>query len=159
MTNTDLSVGIIGYEHRYAEDFARLNYEWLEQYFTVEPHDREMLDHPYQYIIQTGGHILFARVDEQIVGTVALIRDGEKACELAKMAVKPNFKGLKIGRKLMDAAIDHARKNGNERIWLESNTGLTPAINLYISAGFRAAPLDPKTPYARCNIRMELKLN
>ncbi|MBV6647761.1 MAG: GNAT family N-acetyltransferase [Cyclobacteriaceae bacterium] len=159
MTQTELQVEIIGYNSQYDKDFARLNYEWLNQYFSVEPHDSEMLDAPYTYIIKPGGWILFAKVDEQIVGTVALIIEDESTFELAKMAVSPSYKGLKIGKKLMEAAINYSKSVDKKRLVLESNTKLTPAINLYISAGFKAAPLNPDTPYERCNIRMVLNLS
>ena len=156
-SNTDLTVEIVGFEDRYANDFARLNYEWLEMYFDVEDHDREMLDAPIDYIIKPGGQIFFAKVDGQIVGTVALIVVDQDTYELAKMGVTPKYKGLKIGKKLMHHAIEEARKAGRKRLVLESNTKLTAAINLYIDSGFKAAPLAC-SPYARCNIRMELKL-
>lgn len=154
---TDLGVKIIGYDERYAADFARLNYEWLEMYFEVEDHDREMLDDPYNYIIKPGGHIFFALVGTEIVGTVALIVEEPDTYELAKMGVTPKYKGLKIGKRLMQHAIDATRKAGKKRLVLESNTKLTTALNLYINSGFKAAPLSC-SPYARCNIRMEMKL-
>ncbi|MEQ8584216.1 MAG: GNAT family N-acetyltransferase [Marinoscillum sp.] len=157
LSNT-ASVQLLDFQEQYASDFARLNYEWLETYFTVEPHDREMLDAPYEYIIQPGGRIFFARVDGEIVGTVALIVETPDTFELAKMGVTPKYKGLKIGKMLMQHAIAEARKAGMKRLVLESNTKLTAALNLYINSGFKVAPLNECSPYARCNIRMELIL-
>lgn len=153
-----MSVQLLDFQQQYAADFARLNYEWLEEYFTVEPHDREMLDAPYEYIIERGGQIFFARVDDAIAGTVALIVEDDDTFELAKMAVAPKYKGQKIGKLLMQHAIEYSRKAGKKRLVLESNTKLTPALNLYINTGFKAAPLNECSPYARCNIRMELVL-
>lgn len=146
------------FEEQFAADFARLNYEWLNAYFTVEPHDTEMLDHPKTYILDKGGEIFFAKLGEEVVGTVALIVETEDIYELAKMAVNPDHRGLKIGQKLIDEAIAYSRAKGMKRVVLESNTKLTPAINLYIKNGFKAAPLNACSPYARCNIRMELML-
>jgi len=151
-------ITVIPFESPYSADFARLNYEWLEKYFTVEPHDREMLDAPESYIIESGGQIFFAKLGEEIVGTVALIYENEESYELAKMAVSPDYQGLKIGQLLMEHAIQYSREQGKKSIVLESNTKLTPAINLYIKNGFKAAPLNEGSPYARCNIRMELVL-
>lgn len=156
-SNANLTVEIIEYDDRFAADFARLNYEWLEAYFEVEAHDREMLDAPSEYIIKPGGSIFFARVNEEIAGTFALIREDAETFELAKMGVTAKYQGLKIGKKLIQHAIDFGRKAGMKRLVLESNTKLIPAINLYISSGFKAVPLSC-SPYARCNIRMELKL-
>ncbi|MEO0433444.1 MAG: GNAT family N-acetyltransferase, partial [Cyanobacteria bacterium J06656_5] len=65
--------------------------------------------------------------------------------------------GKGIGWLLGQAAINRARELGAETIFLESNTVLKPAINLYQKLGFRKVVGQP-SPYQRCNIQMELKL-
>ncbi|MEZ5425121.1 MAG: helix-turn-helix domain-containing GNAT family N-acetyltransferase [Pyrinomonadaceae bacterium] len=149
-------VKIIGFDPRYAQDFASLNYEWIEKYYRIEKADRKILDHPQTFVIDPGGQIFFALVGERPVGTVALVADGKERFELAKMAVTPQFRGFQIGDKLMTACIDHARRTGKKSIYLESNTGLIPAITLYKKFGFKEVPMNPDTPYQRSNIRMEL---
>jgi ribosomal protein S18 acetylase RimI-like enzyme len=151
-------VQIVGYDERYAKDFARLNYEWIEKYFRVEEHDREMLDAPFEYVIKPGGQILFGLVSDAVAGTVALLAAGENTFELAKMAVSPAFQGLGISNKLMQACIEYARSVGKKRIFLESNTKLTPAISLYRKFGFKEVPMAANSPYERVNIRMELAI-
>lgn len=158
ISQPELTVEIINYEKQYASDFARLNYWWLEQYFEVEKHDREMLDDPETWIIAPGGQIFFAKYDGQIVGTAALIVEDAETFELAKMGVLPKYQGAKIGKRLIQHAIEAARTAGMKQLVLESNTKLTPALNLYINSGFKAAPLSECSPYARCNIRMSLSL-
>ncbi len=157
-TTSELKVEIIDFEEKYANDFARLNYEWLEKYFEVEPHDREMLDAPQEYIIRKGGQIYFAKYNDHIVGTAALIDENDDTFELAKMGVSPEYQGLKIGKLLVSYGMTKAKEAGKKKLVLESNTKLTPAINLYISMGFKAVPLSACSPYARCNIRMSLDL-
>ena len=45
------------------------------------------------------------------------------------------------------------------KIYLESNTILTPALSLYQKLGFQRLPDDAKaSPYERCNVKMELIL-
>ena len=155
---TKIEVELIEYHPKFADDFARLNFEWLEKYFVVEDYDAKLLLNPQKYVIDPGGEILLASVDGQIVGTTALIVREEGTFELAKMAVTEDFKGLRIGQKLMYAAIDYSRRVGKKRIILDSNTKLAPAITLYKKVGFSEIPYDPNTPYQRCNIRMELML-
>lgn len=157
-TSPSQLIEITEFHSDHATDFARLNYEWLHSYFTVEPHDSEMLEDPYGTIIKPGGQILIALAGEKAVGTAALIADGPDTYELAKMAVSEDYKGLKIGKRLMLRAIDYALKTGKKRLVLESNTKLTPAINLYFKSGFKVVPLDPDSPYERANIKMELTL-
>jgi GNAT superfamily N-acetyltransferase len=78
--------------------------------------------------------------------------------ELAKMAVAPGAKGKGIGLLLGQACIDKARALGAGRVYLESNTKLRPAISLYHKLGFRKIA-GPPSPYERCNIQMELRLD
>jgi GNAT superfamily N-acetyltransferase len=73
------------------------------------------------------------------------------------MSVDEAFQGQKIGLKLGEHTIDFVKRMGGKLIWIESNTILTPAITLYKKLGFIAAPLRP-TPFARCNIFMELAI-
>lgn len=149
---------IIEFEEKYTEYFTNLNFEWLEKYFYIEDYDREVLTQPQKYILDQGGTILFALLDENVVGTVALIRRGDGVYELSKMAVTEKYQGLKIGQKLMLACIDFAKEKGWGRLFLDSSKKLTPAINLYIKMGFIEIPVPKDSPYERCNIRMELIL-
>ncbi|MGC2235170.1 MAG: helix-turn-helix domain-containing GNAT family N-acetyltransferase [Pyrinomonadaceae bacterium] len=150
---------IIEFEEKYAGDFASLNYDWISKGYKIEGHDREILDDPVNYIIDAGGQIFFALIGEQVAGTVALMNMDEETLELAKMAVSTKFRGYNIGLKLINACIEYSKKKGKKRILLESNTKQIAAINLYKKVGFKEIPLDPNTPYARANIRMEKKLD
>jgi GNAT superfamily N-acetyltransferase len=151
-------VKIIPYEAKYREDFGRLNFEWLEKYFYIEDYDKKVLTQPETYILNQGGHILFAKLNDEIVGTVALITRGDEVYELSKMAVTETYKGKRIGQKLMYACIAFAAEHGATRVFLDSNTVLEPAINLYKKVGFKEIPVPEDTPYERCNIRMELMI-
>ena len=54
--------------------------------------------------------------------------------------------------------MDRARELGASRVFLESNTILEPAINLYRKLGFTPVQ-DEASPYDRCNIQMEIWLD
>lgn len=151
-------VQIVGFEEKYAKDFADLNLAWLEQYFYVEDYDREVLMNPDKYILDKGGYIFFAVVDGKVAGTVALTKREESLYELSKMAVKDGYKGMRIGQKLMYYCINFAGEQNFDTVFLDSNTKLTPAITLYHKVGFKEIPVPADTPYERCNIRMELKI-
>ncbi|MDT8417339.1 MAG: GNAT family N-acetyltransferase [Lutibacter sp.] len=153
-----LKVTILDFEEKFTNDFTKLNFEWLEKYFYIEEYDRKVLLNPKKYILDDGGHILFALIDEKVVGTVALIKRDNDVFELSKMAVIEKYQGLRIGQKLMYACIDFAGRTGAKRLFLDSNTKLKPAISLYNKVGFREIPVPKDTPYERCNIRMELYL-
>ena len=151
------TIEIIDFHSDYSTVFKDLNLEWLKKYFYVEPHDKEVLGNPQSYIIDNGGYIFFARLNNEIVGTVALIN--EKECyELSKMAVLPKYHGLKIGQQLMNYCIDFSKKKGWVKIMLYSNRKLEPAINLYKKAGFKEVELESDVYYERADIKMTLKL-
>lgn len=152
------SVQIVDYAPEHAATFKALNVQWISTYFKIEPEDLKALDHPKDYILKKGGHILMAIYEGQPVGTCALIKmkDGS-GYELAKMAVSPEVRGKSIGFLLGKAAIERARDNDARRLYLESNTILKPAVNLYHKLGFRKIT-GPPSPYERANIQMELLL-
>lgn len=150
-------VEIVAYQPKYQETFKALNVEWISKYFTMEESDFKALDNPQGYILDKGGYILVALYNKAPLGVCALIKmnDGEYDFELAKMAVSPTAQGKNIGFLLAKAVIDKAKSLGATKIYLESNTILKPAINLYHKLGFQKVAGKP-TPYTRCNIQMEL---
>lgn len=151
------SVKIVDYSPAFQDDFKRLNCEWIERYFKLEEADHQSLDHPDEKILNPGGHIYMATKEAEVVGTCALIKADDGTYELAKMAVIDSYRGNGIGWLLGQAAIQKARELGAKTIFLESNTVLVPAIKLYQKLGFKKTVREP-SPYARCNIQMELKL-
>lgn len=150
-------VEIVAYVPKYQETFRALNVEWISKYFKMEESDYKALDNPQGYILDKGGHILVALYNGEPLGVCALIKmdNGEYDFELAKMAVSPKAQGKNIGFLLSSAIIELAKTLGASKIYLESNTILKPAINLYHKLGFQKVAGKP-TPYTRCNIQMEL---
>ena len=154
-----MNIQILSYEPEYATDFYNLNIEWLKTHFYVEPFDEEVLSKPKKHIINKGGFIFFARLENEIIGTVALMSTkNSHVFELTKMAVLPNKRGLKIGQKLMQHCIDFAKANKFKALTLYSNTKLENAIYIYRKYGFVEQELEFNSPYKRSNIKMRLEL-
>jgi GNAT superfamily N-acetyltransferase len=139
--------------------FRDINLEWIERFFAVEDKDRETLGNPRKYILDPGGAIFMALDGDMPVGAVALIVMGGGSVELAKMGVRPAAQGRGAGRRLIEAAVQHARAMGMRRIYIETNSALGPALKLYRDAGF--VPLRERiaTPYARADVQLELMLD
>ena len=150
-------ITIIPFKEEFSKHFRDLNIAWLEKYFFVEDHDREVLENAKKYIINKGGYIFFALYNNKVVGTVALTNEKE-GYELSKMAVLPKYQGLKIGQLLMQHCIDFAISNRWDKLLLYSNTVLENAIYIYKKYGFKEVELEPDSPYLRSNIKMVLKL-
>ena len=153
-------VQIVDYKPAYQQAFKDLNEQWISKYFKMEAADHKALDNPQQNIIDKGGYILVALYNNEPVGVCALMKmdDPVYEYELAKMAVSPNAQGKSIGWLLGKAIIEKARSLGAKKLYLESNTILEPAINLYHKLGFQKV-IGHATPYERCNIQMELVIN
>ncbi len=149
---------IIAYNNSLKGDFQRLNYEWIEKYFTVEPSDKRVLENPQKFVLDKGGHIYFAKIGGEIVGTYALMKVCAHVYELAKMAVTESKQKQGIGTALLEHALARSRAINARKLILYSNTLLAPAINLYFKKGFRVIP---KEDYhnERANIKMELCLS
>jgi DNA-binding MarR family transcriptional regulator/N-acetylglutamate synthase-like GNAT family acetyltransferase len=152
-------VRMVAYEPRYQSVFRDLNEEWISAHFEMEEADYKALDNPEEYILNKGGKIVVALYHDEPVGVCALIRmdDPEYDFELAKMAVSPKAQGKHIGWLLGQAIIATALELGATKLYLESNTLLKPAINLYHKLGFQRVS-GPPSPYKRSNIQMELNL-
>lgn len=149
-------VRIVDFEPQHATAYSQLNYRWIEQYFEIEAADRRALDHPEEYVLDRGGAILIALYEDAVVGCCALLNNGDGSYEMAKMAVAEEARGKHIGWLLGLAVVERARQLGGSSIYLESNTVLEPAIQLYRKLGFKQICGKP-TPYARCNIQMEIR--
>ena len=139
--------------------FRQLNEEWIERYFRLEDKDRETLAKPHK-ILDGGGQIVMAVLGEDRIGCCALVRIGDREYEVAKMTVSDRYRGLGYGRAVLAGTIEEARRMGARRLYLETNSKLTPAITLYGSLGFRHLPPERvvPSPYARADVFMELYL-
>ena len=148
-------IKIVPYADQYKADIKKLNYEWLQKYFVVEPVDVEQLSDPKSHIIDKGGYIYFAQYNDEIVGTSSLLKVDVGHYELAKMAVTEKYKGLGIGKILIEHCINEAKLLNAQKLSLYSNTKLTPAIHLYEKYGFIEVPLPTDIHYERADIMME----
>lgn len=147
-------VDIISYSPELKEDIRKLNIEWLEKYFRVEEVDAVQLGNPQGEILDKGGHIFYARVKDEVLGTASLLKINDKEYELGKMAVTERAQGLGLGNILMRHCIHQAKKIGIEKLVLYSNTKLAPAIHIYEKFGFGEVELEPGH-YDRANIKMQ----
>ena len=147
----------------YAEDFKRINEDWISDNFWLEESDIQVLSDPQKYILDKGGNVFIALLNGKPVGTCALQVHDALTCELAKMAVDNHAQGSGIGFLLGTTLIDKARERGFNRIVLEGNTKMKASILLYRKLGFIEIPFteveQTAASHKRCNIVMELKIS
>jgi len=153
-----LEIAIISNTIAYEKDFRRLNEAWISTCFQLEESDIELLNNPQKFILDKGGVIFIALLDGQVVGCCALIVHEHFTCELAKLAVDPNFQGQGIGLLLASTLIKKAKQLSFKNIFLEGSTKLPASISLYRKLGFKEI-IDEKSSdcicHKRCNVLME----
>ena len=150
------NVIVTDFQGQYSNQFYKLNKAWIEESWVLEDSDKKDLLNPKK-IIQNGGQIFFAIIDNEVVGTVAMIKNSDKVYELAKMTVKFAFRGKGIANLLMDKCIKFAFKKNAREIFLISNDSLIVARNLYEKYGFKEVVLDSQK-YKRGNVKMILQI-
>jgi len=151
---------IEGFQPVLADTFRRINEEWITEYFKLELADQKTLEDPHRSILEAGGDILFVRDTRtaEILGTCALIKHNESLAELAKMGVTKQARGRGAGLLLVQAIIHRASELGFQRLFLETNARLEPAIKIYRQVGFEQCEPPRPSDYERSNVYMELAL-
>lgn len=64
----------------------------------------------------------------------------EDTCELVKMYLLTAYRGLGLGRLLIEKCLQFAREKGYKKIYLETMPELKPALKAYEKLGFRYLP-------------------
>jgi putative acetyltransferase len=98
---------------------------------------------------QNKGCFYVLKEDGRIIGSFGLYKINDELCELRKMYLDKNFRGHKLGKKMMEEAFLHAKNLGYKSIMLETASVLKEAIALYKKYGF--APCTADHISARCD--------
>ncbi|MBT6030945.1 MAG: MarR family transcriptional regulator [Kordiimonadaceae bacterium] len=149
-------VEIIPYHIKYRDDWRRINQQWIETLFVMEEVDIIGLTNPEEYVLAKGGEIYFGLVDGKAVGAIALKKEGDTLYELSKMGVVPEAQGHGIGRLLVEKVIERFHARGGKKLYLDTNSSLKPAINLYKKTGFKQMAAPNSSIYDRSDYYMEL---
>jgi putative acetyltransferase len=97
--------------------------------------DKELDELPGKYS-PPEGRLLLAEYKHMYAGCIALRKIGEGICEMKRLYVKPEFRGLHLGRKLADKLIEEAESIGYKKMRLDTVPAMQTAQKLYTSIGF-----------------------
>lgn len=120
--------------------------------------DTELAELPGAYAPPRGA-ILLARVANEPAGVVALRPLGDDACEMKRLYVKPDHRGLALGRRLAEAILAAGARAGYRVMRLDTiGATMKPARGLYEDLGFREIPPYYENPIPSATY-FELDLN
>ena len=97
---------------------------------------RELAELPGDYK-SPAGCMLLAEATDGYAGCVALRPLHNNICEMKRLFVIPEYQGCGIGRALAEAVIGGARKQGYQRMRLDTVESMKAAQGLYFSLGFK----------------------
>jgi carbonic anhydrase len=104
-----------------------------------------------------GGRLALASIDEQPAGCIALRRVDAHCAEAKRLFVRPAFRGLGLGRALLDWVVAEARAAGYREIVGDTMPVMRDALALYDRMGFkRAEPYSEHPTEGAIFIRIEL---
>lgn len=113
--------------------------ESLEFSLGFQDFDQELENMPGEYA-PPDGCILLAFVGERCAGCVALRKLEEGVCEMKHLHVRPQFRGLGIGKHLSVMVIDEARRRGYKKMRLDTAPSMKAALSIYEKLNFKLIP-------------------
>lgn len=118
--------------------------DWLQVDLCFQGFAAELASLPGRYAPPEGG-LWFAKVEGETAGIVGLrpldAAPGETGvCELKRLWIRTPYRGLGLGRRLTETALEAAKAAGYARICLDTLPMMGEAQALYRSLGFVEIP-------------------
>lgn len=103
---------------------------------SFQDYDKEINTLPGKYALP-GGRLYIALCDHALAGCIALRPMDEKCCEMKRLFVRPQYRGLKIGKLLIDTIIAEAQSMQYEYMVLDTLASMEKALSIYKRLGFQ----------------------
>lgn len=131
---------IIPFEEKYTQEVVELILSIQRDEFQIDltVEDQPDLLKITEEYIETGGNFWLALADDQVIGTIALVKLKNHCGAIKKMFVAKNFRGEKqIGKKLLDTLVADCEKQGYKYLYLGTVEVLKAAQKFYQKNGFQ----------------------
>jgi GNAT superfamily N-acetyltransferase len=117
--------------------------EIRERYLELDIHEFTS-EHAYDDIrkkfpgdhVPPEGCLLIALSNDAVCGCIALAKLTNTICEMRTLYVRPAFRGAGVGKTLVEASLNVARKVGYSHVRLDTLAFMNSALTLYRSVGF-----------------------
>lgn len=102
------------------------------------PSDPEVNAMSQSYKDEKSSRYLVATIKGNIVGGsgIAAFNGSSEVCELRKLFLLPESRGLGLGKKLTEGCLEYAKSKGYKKCYLDTLTSMKSAIYLYEKLGF-----------------------
>ena len=107
----------------------------FEKYLEIQNYDEE-LEHLDEKYGLPNGRLYLLVVDGKPAGCIGLRKIDERACEMKRLYVKPEFRGHHFAEHLVAKIIWDAKNIGYQMMLLDTLPFLQSAIHLYKKMGF-----------------------
>lgn len=103
------------------------------------PSDPEVLAMSQHYNDSKFSTYLIATIEGNVVGGsgIAAFNGNNKICELRKLFLLPESRGLGLGKQLTESCLDYAKSKGYQQCYLDTLSNMKSAISLYEKLGFK----------------------
>ena len=109
----------------------------------VEPYERDYAAEDVDYGFENDSTtVFFAEIDGKLAGRIKMMKWWNQFGYVEDIVVNPGYRGLGIGRQLLECGIHWARENGFPGVMLETQDNNVPACMLYQSCGFVLGGFD-----------------
>jgi ribosomal protein S18 acetylase RimI-like enzyme len=137
MSTVDIRQAKTEEEIAIAREIFREYEAWLGLDLCFQGFEDELKNLPGKYA-PPAGRLYLAWVDRSVAGCIALRPLGPKTCEMKRLFVRENFRGMQIGRLLIERVITDAIDIGYDAMRLDTfPPKMGKAVRLYESYGFR----------------------
>ncbi|WP_239482928.1 GNAT family N-acetyltransferase [Paraburkholderia sp. C35] len=110
--------------------------KWLDMDLSYRGFEDEMQAFEQTYALPSGIFFI-ADAGEELAGCGGLLRHSDEVAEVKRLYVRPAYRGLALGEKLMAEVIDKAKALGFRKLVLDSVPQTAFAQHLYERLGFR----------------------
>jgi len=109
--------------------------QWLDHDLGYQNIDDELHNFPEKYK-EPDGSFIVAKDGNTIIGCVGIRKLEENICEMKRLFVNDHYKGLGIGRELVEKIIEEAKIKNYKKMRLDTLSTMEAALKMYYNNDF-----------------------